>query len=133
MKITNIILFGSLFFLAACSNQKTADEAYGEQEYEDMDEVVNQKKAKKVTDRDYSIIPAVAYNDVYLDSLAMERYIQRRQIQEKKIARRIRSFYNARNYSYAWFSRDGITEQTRFFWNQYDYAVTHRRDSALIN
>jgi murein L,D-transpeptidase YcbB/YkuD len=98
-----------------------------------MDEVVNQKKAKKVTDRDYSIIPAVAYNDVYLDSLAMERYIQRRDIQEKKIARRIRSFYNARNYSYAWFSRDGITEQTRFFWNQYDYAVTHRRDSALIN
>jgi murein L,D-transpeptidase YcbB/YkuD len=63
----------------------------------------------------------------------MERYISRRNIDDKKIARRIRSFYNARNYQYAWFSSDGITEQTRFFWNQYDYAVNHQKDSTLKN
>lgn len=90
-------------------------------------------KAKKVTDRDYSIDAGNAYNNIFLDSMAMEKYISDRQLSDKKIARRIRSFYNARNYQYAWFSPTGLTEQARFFWNQYDYAVTRLKDSSLTN
>jgi len=59
--------------------------------------------------------------------------IANRQLSDKKIAGRIRSFYNARNYQYAWFSSNGLTEQSRFFWNQYDYAVTHLKDTSLVN
>ena len=62
-----------------------------------------------------------------------KRYITNRQLADKKIANRIRSFYNARNYQYAWFSTQGLTEQSRFFWNQYDYAVTHLKDSTIEN
>ena len=86
-----------------------------------------------MTPRDHSITKAVAYNDIFLDSLAMENYITTRQLADKKIARRIRSFYNARNYQYAWFSSAGVLEQTRFFWNQYDYAVNHLKDTTIAN
>jgi murein L,D-transpeptidase YcbB/YkuD len=129
----NIVLIACILSFVGCNNEKTAQEST-DTEYEDMDEVVNpEKEEKKVTSRDYSITPENAYNNVFLDSNAMERYISRRNIDDKKIARRIRSFYNARNYQYAWFSSDGITEQTRFFWNQYEYAVNHQKDSTLTN
>ena len=44
---------------------------------------------------------------------------------------RIRSFYNTRNYQYAWFSSDGLTEQARAFWNLHDYVTTYDPDSSL--
>lgn len=126
-----------LLAFAAC---KSSDKKTGDNQEEttivgeDVDKPIDEKeKKKKITDRDYSITKANAYNDMFLDSMAMERYIERQDLGEKKIARRIRSFYNARNYQYAWFSTSGLTEQARFFWNQYDYAVTRLKDSNLTN
>jgi murein L,D-transpeptidase YcbB/YkuD len=124
-----ILLFS---FLASCHNSGQKEADAGQPEVENVDAPEEKTaKAKKVTDRDYSITKDIAYNDVFLDSLAMERYIESRQLADKKIARRIRSFYNARNFQYAWFSSKGLTEQARFFWNQYDYAVTHLKDTSL--
>lgn len=123
-------LFATLF---ACKNDKKNDPS-DKAEMEDMDAPEEKSaKGKKVTDRDYSISAEIAYNDLFLDSMAMEKYIESRKLTDKKIARRIRSFYNARNYQYAWFSSDGLTEHARFFWNQYDYAVTHLKDTTLAN
>ena len=34
----------------------------------------------------------------------------------------MRSFYNTRNYQYAWFSSNGLTEQALGFWNLRNYA-----------
>lgn len=101
---------------------------------EDVDKPIDENESKKkVTDRDFSVTKETAYNDIFLDSLAMENYISRSQLTDKKISRRIRSFYNARNFQYAWFTSTGLTEQARFFWNQYDYAVTHLKDTSLVN
>lgn len=126
----------AITLLAAC-NTKTKDkekESSLPPEMENVDEPEEKTaKAKKVTDRDYSITAENAYNNIFLDSMAMEKYIENRQLSDKKIARRIRSFYNARNYQYAWFAPTGLTEQARFFWNQYDYAVTHLKDTSLTN
>jgi L,D-transpeptidase YcbB len=126
-----------LLLAAGCADSGTKKEpSVSETEIvtEDVDKPVDEKESKKkVTDRDYSITREIAYNDLFLDSMAMERYIDRRGLADKKIARRIRSFYNARNYQYAWFSSKGLTEQSRFFWNQYDYAVTHLKDTSLVN
>ncbi len=130
-----LIVFLSLFLiLPACKDKKAETTVPDAPEYEDVDAPEEKSaKNKKVTDRDYSITKDLAYNDIFLDSLAMENYIIARQLADKKIARRIRSFYNARNYQYAWFSSGGLTEQARFFWNQYDYAVTHLNDTTLRN
>jgi L,D-transpeptidase YcbB len=124
-------------FFASCGNaKKDKSENTSDKEMvgEDVDAPVeDNSNAKKVTDRDFSVTIENAYNDIFLDSLAMERYIVNKQLDDKKIARRIRSFYNARNYQYAWFSTAGVTEQARFFWNQYDYAVSYLKDSSLAN
>jgi L,D-transpeptidase YcbB len=135
MKSKVIYLITLMLFVASCSeSKKDKNVVTNNPEMENVDEVEGDSiRAKKVTDRDYNITKANAYNDLFLDSLAMENYISKRQLADKKIARRIRSFYNARNYQYAWFSLNGLTEQSRFFWNQYDYAVTHLKDTSLVN
>jgi L,D-transpeptidase YcbB len=125
----------SAFIIISCKNNKEEKTDENTGSIENVDELVEDtaKERKKITDRDYSITAALAYNDIFLDSMAMENYIISRQLGDKKIARRIRSFYNARNYQYAWFSSEGMTEQARFFWNQYDYAVTHLKDTSIAN
>ena len=123
-------------FVTGCSDAKKEDQAATDpvMQTEDVDKPIDEKEKKKnVTDRDYTITPEEAYNNMFLDSLAMERYIERRNLADLKISRRIRSFYNARNYQYAWFSPDGLTEQARFFWNQYDYAVSRLNDTTIAN
>ncbi|MEO7445949.1 MAG: L,D-transpeptidase family protein [Ferruginibacter sp.] len=85
---------------------------------------------KKMTKRDYSITPAVAYNNIFFDSAAMEKFF----IEEKAsdvIIRRMRSFYNSRNYQYAWFTPTGLTEQARGFWNLHNYQTTYSKDTSL--
>jgi murein L,D-transpeptidase YcbB/YkuD len=84
---------------------------------------------KKITKRDFSITAANAYNDIFLDSLAMEKFVIDTK-QNDSIIRRMRSFYNARNYQYAWFASDGLTEQARGFWNLQSYYTTIRKDTA---
>jgi L,D-transpeptidase YcbB len=135
MKKTPILLLFLVCLHQSCSNNSKKEKVQTNQpDIENVDEPIkNTGKGKKVTDRDYSITAENAYNDVFLDSLAMENYISNHQLGDKKIALRIRSFYNARNYQYAWFTSRGLTEQTRFFWNQYDYAVSHLKDTTLAN
>ena len=133
MKIKLLFFAIITFFIISCNDNKK-ENAGKEITGEDVDAIVEDTvKAKKVTDRDFSVTADNAYNDLFLDSLSMEKYISDNQLGDKKIASRIRSFYNARNYQYAWFSTAGVTEQARFFWNQYDYAVSYLKDSSLVN
>ena len=43
----------------------------------------------------------------------------------------MRSFYNTRNYQFAWFNQEGLTEQARGFWNLHDYVTTYDNDTTL--
>ena len=85
---------------------------------------------KNVTKRDYSITPAIAYNDLFVDSNVVEQYISDNKLPDS-LARRMRSFYNARNYQFAWFSTGGMTEQARGFWNLHSYYTKYSEDSSL--
>ena len=91
-------------------------------------EATSQKK--NISKRDRSINASNSYSDLFFDSTAMEQFIQKNKIDDS-IANRIRSFYNTRNYQYAWFSGDGLTEQARAFWNLHDYITTYDPDSSL--
>lgn len=88
------------------------------------------RKSKKISSRDRSINASNSYSDLFLDSMAMEKYILQKKLPDS-IANRIRSFYNARNYQFAWFSGDGLTEQARGFWNLHDYVTTYDVDTSL--
>lgn len=91
----------------------------------------NRKEAKKkISKRDYSINKENSYSDLFLDSLRMETFITSESLPDS-VARRIRSFYNTRNYQYAWFNSTGPTEQALGFWNLFDYYISYGKDSTL--
>jgi murein L,D-transpeptidase YcbB/YkuD len=68
--------------------------------------------------RDESITAANAYSDLFLDSNAVESYIQKQKLDDSS-ATAMRNFYRVRNYQYAWFASDGPTEQARGLWSLY--------------
>jgi L,D-transpeptidase YcbB len=68
--------------------------------------------------RDESITAANAYSDLFLDSNAVESYLQREKLSDSS-ATAIRNFYRVRNYQYAWFTSSGPTEQARGLWSLY--------------
>ncbi len=88
----------------------------------------NGETGKKVTDRNLEITTANSYNDLFLDSNAVAAYLDTMAGNDKQ-KRRFLSFYNARNYQYAWFASDGLTEQARGFYNLYLFDSRHKSDS----
>lgn len=115
---TSAVLICS-FFIACNDNGQNAD---GQDKPE---------KEKKISKRDFSVTPQNSYNDIFLDSMVMENFIIEKKIADS-LSRRIRSFYNARNYQFAWFSSRGLTEQALGFWNIHNYE-TYAGDTTLRN
>jgi L,D-transpeptidase YcbB len=118
----NIFLYTILIssLIAACQNGGS---------HNSTDDNTAESK-KKVSKRDYSINKSNSYSDLFLDSMAMEKFIGSKKIADS-LARRMRSFYNTRNYQFAWFSSSGINEQTYAFWNLHDYVTTYDNDTTL--
>lgn len=113
------ILIAIPFIFIACNNSA---ETNGE----------SSKKNKKISSRNYGINRSNSYSDLFLDSLAVEKFISEKKIPDS-ITWRIRSFYNARNYQFAWFSSDGLTEQARGFWNLHNNYTSSTNDTTLNN
>src|SRR5690242_18491702 len=61
---------------------------------------------KNITSRDRSITKANSYSDLFFDSSLLRSYIAKNKLTDS-IASRMTSFYNARNYQFAWFNSDG--------------------------
>lgn len=96
-KIITLIIIATSFFYSCNTSEKN-----------------EKKEEKKISKRDYSITKDNAYNDLFLDSANVVKYIADNKIPDS-ISRRIISFYNTRNYEYAWFSSDGLSEQAMGF------------------
>ena len=103
--------------LVSCSNHKNEEQTK------------NKEAEKKITKRDYSITKENSYTDLFLDSLFVETFISTNRLNDT-LTRRVRSFYNARNYQWAWFSSTGLTEQGRSFWNLYQYDKTYSKEKV---
>jgi murein L,D-transpeptidase YcbB/YkuD len=103
-----IVLVAVLITLAAC---KDRSQQQGEETKED----------KNLTPRNTAITRANAYSNLFLDSTDMEVFIKEQKLNDT-LATGLRNFYNARNYQYAWFAGDGLTEQALAFRNLYDYT-----------
>jgi L,D-transpeptidase YcbB len=107
--------------LASCTNSQTEEQRIQEE---------LEKNRKNVSSRDESITRANSYSNLFLDTSALEKFISEKKIPDS-LAYRMRSFYNTRNFQFAWFSGDGLTEQARGFWNLHDYVTTYDSDSSL--
>ncbi len=113
-------------FIACNSNEQTTKHAANDSSNESSSE-----KEKKISKRDYSINRANAYNDIFMDSNTVEAYISQKKLPDS-ISRRVRSFYNTRNYQFAWFSSTGLAEQALAFWNIHNYEI-YTGDTSLKN
>jgi murein L,D-transpeptidase YcbB/YkuD len=119
-KILTIIAVSVL--LIACNNSTESEsESSSKKESE-----------KKVSVRDEGINSTNSYSDLFFDSTALESFIADKKMDDT-LARRMRSFYNTRNYQFAWFSSNGLTEQARGFWNLHDYVMAYEHDSLLAD
>lgn len=119
-----MLIYASLLMgvLASCNDSTTKSSKEKEEE--------DNPALKNVSKRDYSITKENAYSDLFLDSVAMEKFIAEKKLPDS-VSRRMRSFYNTRNYQFAWFSSEGLNEQTYAFWNLHDYVTTYNNDTSL--
>jgi len=117
-------------FLPACIFFATLISCNGNGQSTSGSDSDSSSTGKKKTKRDLSITKANAYNDLFFDSLVLVKFLAENKVDED-IARRITSFYNARNYQFAWFTNNGLSEQARGFWNMHNYQTTYANDSLL--
>ncbi len=88
------------------------------------------ESGKKVTKRRTFINEQNSYSNFFFDSSALTQYLQQQQVPDS-LSRRMISFYNNRNYQYAWFSSSGPTEQARGFWNMYEYYLSYEPEKVV--
>lgn len=112
-----------LLFIAACNLLLSCTNSTSPEEREE-------RERKNVTTRDLGITASNSYSTLFMDSMVVEKFMKDQQVVDS-LARRIRSFYNARNYQFAWFSEDGLTEQARGFWNLHEYVKSYDGDTSL--
>ena len=85
-----------------------------------------------VQPRDESITVNNAYSTLFFDSTAMESFIASQSLGDT-LADRMRSFYNSRNYQFAWFDSTGLTENVYSFLSMQGQYISYSRDSSLHN
>ena len=83
-------------------------------------------------ERDTTITKVNAYSDLFLDSIQVELFIQAHE-DKSKWRKDFFNFYLPRNYSYAWFSNDGMEEQAINLMNLVNNAMALYDDSSLFD
>ena len=86
----------------------------------------------KTVVRDTTITESNAYSNLELDSSTLENYIKQNKL-NGTITGKMRDFYENRNYHFAWFSNDGLTEQARAFYNLHNMYIKAKIDTSLFD
>ena len=81
--------------------------------------------------RNAEITPANSYSDLFMDSAAIEKFIQQKKIPADD-AKAFHSFYNYRNLQFAWFTSQGFTEQAKGFWNLQDKLSNDKNTDKIL-
>jgi L,D-transpeptidase YcbB len=89
-----------------------------------------QQQPVEITERDTSITIQNAFNELFLDSAAISDFVVTHNFSES-MRDRIFSFYNSRNYQYAWFDSSGLAENTKAFWSLQQRFIDETKDSTL--
>ncbi len=92
-------------------------------------EANNSRKEPVFIERDTTITPVNSVTQLVLDSEKVEEYIGAKNLDDRT-ALQMRSFYNSRNYQFAWFSEDGLTEQAQSFWNLHNQYSNIPKDTS---
>ncbi len=110
-----VSLMVGFFLLAACNN------------IDNTLETVETNEARLTVPEPIEAVEMVA--DLFLDSTALEAFIASHSIEPEK-AVYLRDFYQSRQYQFAWFSKKGLDEHGRSFWNLHNAYLNYSRDSS---
>ena len=81
--------------------------------------------------RNAEITPANSYSDLFVDPMAVDLFIKTNKLSGGE-EKNFRSFYNYRNFQFAWFTTIGFTEQAKGFWNLQD-ELEYKAEKSLRN
>ncbi len=99
----------------------------------DKKQTQSAREEKPITKVDVTIDTTNSYNNLFLDSLYVRSYLTEDSTLSDVMKNRITSFYNSRNFQYAWFSSNGLAEQTHSFWNMLMNYHNYSKDSTVYN
>lgn len=90
------------------------------------------KPQKKEVVRDTTITKHTSFNNLFLDSNAIQSFLEKDTLY-KPYAAQFADFYKHRNYEYAWFDSAGLGEQAGNFLNLLSSTVEELKDSSLYS
>ena len=67
------------------------------------------EKKKEIAVRDTTITVENSFTELFIDTTALSNYIAAHPLEDSLTAK-LKSFYNHRNYQFAWFFPDGMAE-----------------------
>lgn len=88
------------------------------------------QNALKIEARDTTITKSVAFSELFMDSLDLAKFIARTPMHDS-LAARLTSFYNRRNYQYAWFFPNGIADYVFTFLGMQNQYLYYSGDSTI--
>src|SRR5689334_10175224 len=92
----------------------------------------SKKTLSPVANRDTTISVTNSYSELFFDSLQLENFIANEKLHDS-MATAMRSFYNQRNYQYAWFFQQGVADYAATFLNQQNDYINYSGDSSIYN
>src|SRR5688572_3383123 len=90
----------------------------------------NGVKAQKIINRDTSINASTSYSEIFFDSTKMEKFLSGQNFHDS-LVKRIRNFYNGRNYQFAWFFKEGMADYATSFYEVCNDYINYSKDSAF--
>jgi len=90
-----------------------------------------EKKLPEVAVRDTTITIENSFTELFVDSVALNTFLKT--TENDSIANQIQSFYNHRNYQFAWFFPDGLADFVPTFLGLQNDYIHYSGDSSLYN
>ena len=120
MRYLLFVLLLSLTVFACHENPKNPAPA-APQESNAIRTPANPLESDTLIARNTNIDAAQAYSDLFLDSADLNLFIEQQHLNDT-LSRELHNFYNVRNFQYAWFDQDGLSEQALAFSSLYQYS-----------
>jgi len=92
----------------------------------------NALTSKKIIYRDTTITKVTSFNTLFFDSIKVTNFLLLHP-ELSNYENQFNDFYKARNYQYAWFDKDGITDQAAHFLNLLNNDSNELQDSSMLN
>lgn len=92
----------------------------------------NKKKLPEVVQRDTTITVENSFSELFLDSTRLSQFMSKNPLTDS-VTNQMQSFYNGRNYQFAWFFPDGMADFVTTFLNLQNDYIYYSGDSTLYN